>query len=126
MSVCRTLTAQDVGTVMKLGSKLSAQHSNQQSRTATQDWYVLREMQAALRESLNAGLLKCHDLSRQLNLVDPDDLMVEVHCAFDPLQESAIQDCFSDAFHSAKAQIQNAGGEPIFARDVMPSGAAKT
>lgn len=110
---------------MKIGSRLSIANSNQQSAAASQDWYVLREMKAAIRDGLNAGLLKCQDLARDLTIVDPDELMVQLRCAFDPLQESAVQDLFSDAFHRASADVMNAGGEPVSARQAMPSGIAK-
>ena len=50
--------------------------------------------------------------------------MTELRCAFDPAQQSAIQDLFADGFHAATRVVCNEGGEPVTARSALPSGAA--
>ena len=93
--------------------------------TSADDWYVLEDMKAALRRYLNAALIECAGLSRDLtgDAVDPDQLMTDLRASFDPsLAESAIQDAFADAFHAAQDALKNAGCEPITTRKCLPSG----
>lgn len=95
-----------------------------QSNAATTDWYVIREMKSILCNSLHEGLAKCSGLSRELTLLDADEVMAEVRAMFDPLDHSSIQDCFEDAFYKAEGDLKDAGGEPITVQKNLPSGAA--
>lgn len=89
------------------------------------DWYVLEDMRGAITRHLNAALIECSAMSQDLSVVDPDQLMVDIRAAFDPLLETAtVQDCFSDAFHAAVCKLKDAGLEPIARANTLPSGAA--
>ena len=90
------------------------------------DCYVLLDMKACLRRHLDAGLIECAALSRDLAQLDPDSIMAALRGQFDPQAPAApIQDCFSDGFYKAIDEIKDKGGEPIGARGTeLPSGAA--
>lgn len=90
------------------------------------DHLVLQEMKAAIRKHLQAAMTECAKLSDELQMLDADDLMAAVRKQFDGSDEdSAVQDCFSDAFWPAMAQCADNRGEPVSFREDMPSGAAK-
>ncbi len=93
------------------------------SSEAAGDYFVLSDMKASLRRHLAAGLIECSALSRDLCVLDADALMAALNGQFDPHDSAApIQDCFSDGFGPAAAEIKNAGGEPLAAGDELPSG----
>jgi hypothetical protein len=90
------------------------------------DDLILTDMKTCLRRHLNAALIECAALSRELGAVDADGAMADLRAAFDPHDaRAAIQDCFSDGFHTALAVVQDGGGEVFAVRRVdLPSGAA--
>jgi len=98
---------------------------NASARAAHADYFILGDMKAALRRHLNAALIECAALSRELTQVDPDGVMIDLRAEFDPHEETApIQDIFTDGFHTALDIVKECGGEPLAARKELPSGAA--
>lgn len=91
----------------------------------TDDWFTIASMKDALRRHIEAGLLECSAMSRDLVELDPDQVVVDLRDQFDPLIEtSAVQDLFSDAFFSAARHLhENKVGEPLTSRKCLPSGA---
>jgi len=95
-----------------------------QVNQAISDHFTLVEMKISLRRHLNAALIECACLSCNLELCDAGDLMRNLRLQFDPEQGAApIQDCFSDSFAAALGKVKDAGGDPLAARAVLPSGA---
>jgi len=87
------------------------------------DWYTLMDIKQAIARHLSAALIECSALSRDLNTVDPDQLMTDLRAEFDPIEaQAAIQDCFVDGFHAAVCQLKDAGLEPIARHKTLPSG----
>lgn len=95
-----------------------------------EDWFVLDDMRAALTRHLNAAIIECSAMARDLSgdVVDPDQLMTDLRHMFDPYGDhSHIQDLFSDTFHRAYSAVSDNRGEPLSARsDLLPSGVAKS
>ena len=85
------------------------------------DYAVLEDMRAALRQHLSAALIECAAHARDLQGVDGDQLMTDLRAEFDPaLTPSRVQDCFSDGFHAASAQV--AQFYVPLSRKALPSG----
>jgi len=78
------------------------------------DWFIMEEHRAILVRHLSAALSEIHASSRDFEIIDPDQYMVDLRAEFDPLGErSAIHDLFSDAFSAHKGKLKDAGLEPI-------------
>lgn len=77
-----------------------------------QDWFVLEQMQQIMRQHLQAGLIACSEVSRDLSALDPDQVMVDLRVAFDP-HEKDIRDNFSNAFFHAFGKLKESGCEPL-------------
>lgn len=94
---------------------------------SSDDWFVLEDMKQALTRHLQAALIECAALSRDLTgvAVDPDQLLVDVRHQFDPDSAvSPIQDAFADAFFKHVSALKDASAEPITSRKSLPSGSA--
>lgn len=92
---------------------------------AIHDRAVLEEMRAIIRASLNGALNLCQLKASTLSALDPDEVMAAIRAEFDPLvEESPIQDCFTDGFHKAFADTDR--GQLLTGRKTLPSGAAIT
>lgn len=77
------------------------------------DYCILREMSESIRAHLNAALLECSALSRDLATLDPDAVRAALAAQFGP--EGTVQDCFADAFHDGRCKLADAGAEPLTA-----------
>ena len=89
---------------------------------AIHDADVLNELRAILRASLNGALNLCSVKVAQLQMLDADEVMVALRDQFDPAKADApIQDCFTDAFHTA-LRTCNDVGEALTAHKQLPSG----
>jgi len=98
-------------------------HQAQLKATGRGDWAALDAMRDALRRHLTAALVECATISRDLTVVDADQLMTDLRMAFDPHVANAnIQDAFSDAFGNAYSTLMDAGLEPITSRKTLASG----
>ena len=87
---------------------------------------VIKQMKQAMTNHLQAGILECMALSRDLATVDSDQLVTDIQAEFCPHTEiSRIQDCFADAFHSAESKVSDVTLEQITERGQLPSGAWK-
>lgn len=99
--------------------------NNARVSEALGDHCILAEIETVIRQHIFAGLLEASALSHDLTMTDPDEVMKQLWEAF--AADGVIGDAMSDALHEFRAQIADAGGEPLTApRATAPSKPAYT
>lgn len=84
------------------------------------DHVILAEMETCVKQHIYAALLECSALSRDLQMLDPDDVMKALWHEFRP--DGSVADCFSDALGGFRGAVADAGGEPVAGRATVLSG----
>lgn len=86
------------------------------------DAAVLNDIRTELHFALSVALARCAHHATDLTELDPDAIMAALRAQFDPTVATAsIQDCFTNAFHAAHAEVDVAG---VTDRGTLPSGCA--
>lgn len=85
------------------------------------DATILEEMHTTLRRHLSAALLECSAISRDLQYLDPDNVMHDLRKYMDA-DNAPMQDLLSDAFHKARQGVGADGWDALacdLARDAQ-------
>lgn len=94
---------------------------------AAHDAHVVRQMRATLAIDLARALSRVHAMARELKVLDPDQVMVDLRSYFDPtMANTPVQDYFSDwTSDCTKALRSNSEGvwdDDLTQKGELPSG----
>lgn len=84
-------------------------------RQASGDLITLQEMQELFRRAMAAARLAAYAKSRELEYLDPDEVMAGVESYFGA--DGPWKDLLTDAFHESKTKCYQEAVEPISNRE---------